>query len=712
MNENTMLKAALAYAAMGWHIFPCRPGTKVPMTTNGVKNATTDEATIRDWWTRCPTANIAVACGPASGIYVVDVDVDEARGINGWDSIEEFPPFPDTVRQDTPRGGAHFFFRSDTPPRNRNSFRPGIDIRSDGYYVMLPPSLHPNGKPYKWTEGFAPGETGLAEFPDFMRPPGGREPLPWERKQAKAATPAPRPAPLAPIEINDVVSRARAYLLECDPAVQGQAGHDKLLWAARVLVVGFELDTGTAINMLWDDYNPRCIPPWDRSDTTQCRDFERKVHEAARTPSEKPRGWLLDKYGLRSSDQQLAQGTQLQASLLATASTVAPEPAPPDGDDADGGNDNAPAATKPPAHDRTVSVPPKWAELKARIVGGDVLLTTAIPQSDPMLAGVFDLGDKVALLAPSKTRKSFFLIQLCLCLATGRDFLGFKVLYRRHVLFVNLELKDTHFQRRLVRMAGGLGITASDLPEFHVLNARGLGMKYDEMPGFVQWLNLQIEFATFDPLYKLADGDENSARDMKPVLAAFDQIAAMTGAAVAYSHHDAKGSPGDRDIRDRGAGSNVIGRDYDAAITLTPHGKEEGALVVGFLCRNYKSPDPLSVRFDDESCIFRPASDLPPVCAASKQPREQQSGDKWREYIEDAVELALSGAWLKSEFQARLRKRFDLPGTQIDKLYRAARDDERVHTDKGPNKGTSPRHLIGNENAVKARIRELNNQGS
>lgn len=104
MNENTMLKAALAYAAMGWHIFPCRPGTKVPMTTNGVKNATTDEATIRDWWTRCPTANIAVACGPASGIYVVDVDVDEARGINGWDSIEEFPPFPDTVRQDTPRG--------------------------------------------------------------------------------------------------------------------------------------------------------------------------------------------------------------------------------------------------------------------------------------------------------------------------------------------------------------------------------------------------------------------------------------------------------------------------------------------------------------------------------------------------------------------------------------------------------------------------------
>ena len=82
-------------------------------------------------------------------------------------------------------------------------------------------------------------------------------------------------------------------------------------------------------------------------------------------------------------------------------------------------------------------------------------------------------------------------------------------------------------------------------------------MKYDEMPGFVQWLNLQIEFATFDPLYKLADGDENSARDMKPVLAAFDQIAAMTGAAVAYSHHDAKGSPATATSATEG-GSNVI----------------------------------------------------------------------------------------------------------------------------------------------------------
>ena len=167
---------------MGWHIFPCRHAQRCRYHQRR-QNAT--RRGIAPRLVDTVPAAIAVAC--AASISTVDVDVDEARGINGWDSIEEFPPFPDTVRQDTPRGGAHFFFRSDTPPRNRNSFRPGIDIRSDGYYVMLPPSLHPNGKPYKWTEGFAPGETGLAEFPDFMRPP--REPLPWE-KRAEAQHPA------------------------------------------------------------------------------------------------------------------------------------------------------------------------------------------------------------------------------------------------------------------------------------------------------------------------------------------------------------------------------------------------------------------------------------------------------------------------------------------------------------------------------------------
>lgn len=331
MPNNTMLEAALSYARLGWQVLPCRPGVKAPLTVHGCQDATDDEDTIRAWLTRWPTANIAIACGPRSGVYVVDVDLDPSKNVDGWASMREFPDLPLTVRQDTPRGGAHFLFKSDKPPANKNGFRNGIDIRSTGYYIMVPPSLHPNGKRYAWTEGFAPGEVELAEFPDYMRPPE-RPRLPWERRKPAAPKPAtPAPASVAtepaPHMAGDVVERARAYLHKCEPAVQGQAGHDKLLWAARALVVGFELDAGTAINMLWDDYNPRCVPPWDRSNMAECKDFERKVHEVEKTPGNKPRGWLLEETGLRPSEAFVAYGRQLQDDLLAASATVEAQPA-------------------------------------------------------------------------------------------------------------------------------------------------------------------------------------------------------------------------------------------------------------------------------------------------------------------------------------------------------------------------------------------------
>jgi hypothetical protein len=322
MNMDETVTAALSYAARGWSVFPCKPGTKAPLTEHGVKDATTDPEQIRDWWSRWPDANVALACSHET-VVAVDVDVDEAKGVNGWESLKEFPELPATVMQKTPRGGAHFLFRADGPVKNKNSFRPGIDIRADGYYVMLPPSVHPNGKRYGWEPGRSPDEIESAMLPAFMRPAdpaprqAGRALLPWEKKLSPPSAPPTRqdgPGRLL------VLDRARRYLQECDPAVQGQAGHDKLLWAARAMVVGFDLDDGTALGLLWSDFNPRCVPPWTDAER---HDFERKVSEARRTPGSKPRGWLLDEYGLRSeSDAMLAFGRRLAESLLGD-STVA-----------------------------------------------------------------------------------------------------------------------------------------------------------------------------------------------------------------------------------------------------------------------------------------------------------------------------------------------------------------------------------------------------
>ena len=55
-------QVALAYAASGLRVFPVLAGRKEPATPHGVKDATTDPATIEAYWAAIPYL-IGVACG-------------------------------------------------------------------------------------------------------------------------------------------------------------------------------------------------------------------------------------------------------------------------------------------------------------------------------------------------------------------------------------------------------------------------------------------------------------------------------------------------------------------------------------------------------------------------------------------------------------------------------------------------------------------------
>src|SRR5262249_45828999 len=70
-----MLDAALDLARRGFHLFPLAPRSKAPTRGgHGALDATRDAARIRAWWGERPDANIGLATGPASGLYVVDID--------------------------------------------------------------------------------------------------------------------------------------------------------------------------------------------------------------------------------------------------------------------------------------------------------------------------------------------------------------------------------------------------------------------------------------------------------------------------------------------------------------------------------------------------------------------------------------------------------------------------------------------------------------
>ena len=222
---------------------------------------------------------------------------------------------------------------------------------------------------------------------------------------------------------------------------------------------------------------------------------------------------------------------------------------------------------------------------------------------DQILEGIIDTKDKLAIIGSSKMRKSFFLLQLLLCLASGRFFLKWRVPKPRRVVHIQYEIQPNHYHRRLKRMCRAMGITSADLGDrFHIVNARGLNLSgiegIEKISRIVK--SYHPEIISFDPLYKITVGGENAIEDAKIILNAFDNLIEQIGAAVAYVHHDAKGFSGDRDIRDRGAGSNIIGRDYDACITMTPHVSETDAAVIEIMLRNYRPQEPFTSLWSED----------------------------------------------------------------------------------------------------------------
>ena len=233
-NRARPLEAALAYAQRGWPVFPIAPGdhrtglcacqdgadceqiAKHPLVRWGDR-ASTDDDQIRDWWRWKPLANIGVATGQRSGLLVVDLD----RHHDGLRTREKLAErgliFPSTVAARTRSGGWHFFYS--TPPGGRVlntegglagvGKTPGIDVRGDGGYIIVAPSIRPAPGPvgegpqlgrYQWVDR----PSRLADAPEWVTVP---EPA---TEPAHAGVPSARPR--LPSAGRNLSARAQAAL--------------------------------------------------------------------------------------------------------------------------------------------------------------------------------------------------------------------------------------------------------------------------------------------------------------------------------------------------------------------------------------------------------------------------------------------------------------------------------------------------------------------
>lgn len=164
--SNDMKSWALAYAKIGWPVFPVT-GYKTPFkNSHGHLDATTDPVVIEAWWTERSSANLALACGE-----IVVFDADGPTALRRLLAIAQANGgMPRTAVAQTSRG-AHFYFRApaEVHVRTRNEPRSksgddGIDIKAHGGWVVLPPSVSAKSRfQYKWLSPLP-----IAEMPMWL----------------------------------------------------------------------------------------------------------------------------------------------------------------------------------------------------------------------------------------------------------------------------------------------------------------------------------------------------------------------------------------------------------------------------------------------------------------------------------------------------------------------------------------------------------------
>jgi hypothetical protein len=170
---NDLLTAALTAADRGWPVFmlgrskrpvancdTCRDTPHDPaacghLTCHGFYAASTDPDRIAAMVAAVPAGQLAVRTGAVAGLVVIDVD--PAHG--GNDSLAELVArqlVPRTPWVRTGSGGVHLYYRH---PGREIASRPmpnraGIDVKADGGYVVLPPSIHHRTRQsYQWGSG-------------------------------------------------------------------------------------------------------------------------------------------------------------------------------------------------------------------------------------------------------------------------------------------------------------------------------------------------------------------------------------------------------------------------------------------------------------------------------------------------------------------------------------------------------------------------------
>jgi hypothetical protein len=174
--------------------------------------------------------------------------------------------------------------------------------------------------------------------------------------------------------------------------------------------------------------------------------------------------------------------------------------------------------------------------------------------------------------------------------------------------------------------------------DVEVLNLRSMGIDLMTLRHKVAIEPGRYRLVIVDALYRFIPlgVSENDNAQMMRLYNTLDELAHAWQSAIVVVHHSSKGDQSGKSITDIGSGAGAISRAADTHLTIRPH-DEDGLAVLECVCRSFKSPDPVSLKYEYPVWHAVTAAPVLKRSGSSRDDKQKQQDDEADVKVLDAI---------------------------------------------------------------------------
>ncbi len=571
----TPLELAQHYVAQGWPVFPCRShaeehvdqatgeiitlGEKTPLTPNGFKGATRFPRIIERWWSDWPDAAVGLPTGEKTGFFALDID-NKPGGANGFDWLAEMEaehgPLPDTARVTSPNGGLHIYFKYVVGTRNRGALGAGVDIRSEGGYVLAAGSTMAHGRSYKWDTDTREIADAPAWLLDLLLP-----------KSAPAHTQYSLSAATNKAYVDAAVDRELADLAGAPMGSRNNALNDAAFSIGTIVGAG-ALSEAEARALLQD-----VARGWGRDWSRCCKTIENGLKAGIQNPRHIPEPEFPAHDNTRLVDitrmiqRGLEKGRLREQAARVDADLTVQEDVPQNGTDLPEQEAESPDGDVKPANDNTPQSPItatafKWIDPKT------------LPRREFAYGSHFIRKYVSVTVSPGGLGKTSASIAEGLAMVSGRALLGIKPPKRLRTWIFNAEDPRDEMERRIMAACIHYKLKPADLEGHLFLDSgreqelvvaiddkkAGVRIQQPIVEAVVEQIERNgIDVMIVDPFVSTHGVNENDNGAIDKVAKLWAQIADYTNCSIDIVHHLRKVADREATVEDSRGAVSLIG---------------------------------------------------------------------------------------------------------------------------------------------------------